>query len=238
MYIVLEDNCKIYYEQIDSGQRDTLVFLHGNMEDSSYFRKQKEYFNKRYNLIFIDTRGHGYSEFGNKEQKYDLRLLAKDLQEVLERLKIASYVLIGFSDGANIAMEFAVVHSGKRLKGIILVGGNLRPWGLKLKVYLEVLKLYFMSLREVEKRKITALMLKSADISYKDLNKIIAPALVLVGEYDMIRYQETKKISNNLLNSCLMIIKSGNHFVLYEKSSEANSLIEDYLNDILIEKEE
>ena len=172
MYIVLEDNCKIYYEQIDSGQRDTLVFLHGNMEDSSYFRRQKEYFSKRYNLIFIDTRGHGCSEFGNKEQKYDLRLLAKDLQEVLLRLKITSYVLIGFSDGANIAMEFAVVHPGKRLKGIVLVGGNLKPWGLKLKVYLEVLKLYFMSLREVEKRKIIALMLKSADISYKDLNKI------------------------------------------------------------------
>ena len=48
---------KLHYEEKGTGQ--PMVLLHGNGEDSSYFKNQIEYFSKKYRVIAVDTRGHG-----------------------------------------------------------------------------------------------------------------------------------------------------------------------------------
>ena len=44
--------------------------------------------------------------------------------------KISNAVILGFSDGANIAMKFAMNYPDK-VKALILNGGNLNPKGVK-----------------------------------------------------------------------------------------------------------
>ena len=46
---------KLHYEEKGTGQ--PMVLLHGNGEDSSYFKNQIEYFSKKYRVIAVDTRG-------------------------------------------------------------------------------------------------------------------------------------------------------------------------------------
>lgn len=44
---------------LEQGKGETLILLHGNGEESSYFEKQIEEFSTYYRVIAIDTRGHG-----------------------------------------------------------------------------------------------------------------------------------------------------------------------------------
>lgn len=46
------------------------------------------------------------------------------------RVDISNAVILGFSDGANIAMRFAMKYPNK-VKALILNGGNLNPKGVK-----------------------------------------------------------------------------------------------------------
>ena len=229
MFITLKDGTDIYYEWIHGRKDTTLVFLHGNNESSEKLAEQKNYFINNYNLLFLDTRGHGRSGFGTGE--YSLKKLAEDLQEILEYLEIKEYILIGFSDGANIIMEYSCRYIDKNLKAIVLIGGNLKPKGLKTYIYLEIIFLYLYKylFSSYKDRKIVGLMISKGSFDYKDLRKIKVPALVMAGSKDMIKYKETKRISDNLVNGKLEILKDENHFFVYEKSEMANKLIEKFI---------
>ena len=103
----------------EKGSGEPLILLHGNGEDSSYFRHQIAHFQDRYRVIALDTRGHGKSPRGSAP--FTIRQFARDLLDFLEIHGIADAVLLGFSDGANIAMRFAMEHP-ERVKALILLG--------------------------------------------------------------------------------------------------------------------
>ena len=50
---------ELYYQEKGSGE--PFIFLHGNGEDGTYFENQIEYFQSKYHVIALDTRGHGKS---------------------------------------------------------------------------------------------------------------------------------------------------------------------------------
>ena len=100
----------------EKGSGEPLILLHGNGEDSSYFRHQIAHFQDRYRVIALDTRGHGKSPRGSAP--FTIRQFARDLYDFMETRKIAEAVLLGFSDGANIAMRFAMEHP-ERVKALI-----------------------------------------------------------------------------------------------------------------------
>ena len=54
---------ELYYRERGTGE--PFIFLHGNGEDSSYFKYQINYFQNKYRVIALDTRGHGKSPRGD-----------------------------------------------------------------------------------------------------------------------------------------------------------------------------
>ena len=116
----------LYYQE--KGNKEPLILLHGNGEDGSYFKNQIDYFCGRYRVIAVDTRGHGKSPRGTKP--FTIEQFSCDLYDFMMDLKISNAVILGFSDGANIAMEFAMKYPNK-VKALILNGGNLNPRGIK-----------------------------------------------------------------------------------------------------------
>lgn len=73
---------KLHYTEQGSGT--PLILLHGNGEDSGYFVHQIEYFKDRYQVIAIDTRGHGQSPRG--EKPFTIRQFAGDLHDFMDEL--------------------------------------------------------------------------------------------------------------------------------------------------------
>ena len=112
---------------IEKGEGEPLILLHGNGENSEYFEYQIEFFSRYYRVIAVDSRGHGRSERGSGE--LTLQRIADDLFEFMNQLSIEKANLLGFSDGGNIALLFALKHQEK-IRKLIVNGANLDTKGV------------------------------------------------------------------------------------------------------------
>lgn len=117
---------KLYYRE--AGKGFPLILLHGNGENSGYFEHQIDYFQNKYRVIAPDTRGHGKSPRG--EKPFTIRQFAEDLHDFMEEQEIEKAHILGFSDGGNTALIFALKYP-RRVGRLILNGANLDASGVK-----------------------------------------------------------------------------------------------------------
>ena len=117
------------------GQGFPLVLLHGNGEDGGYFSAQLEAFSPRFRVIALDTRGHGQSPRGTAP--FTLEQFALDLKDFLDAQGLSRVILLGFSDGANVALLFSLKWP-EYVEKLILNGGDLSPAGVKAHVQLPI----------------------------------------------------------------------------------------------------
>ena len=126
-----------YYEEAGSGY--PLILLHGNSESAEYFRHQIDYFSEEYRVIAVDTRGHGRSPRG--DGPFSISRFADDLNDFMERHGIEKAHILGFSDGGNTALVFALRYP-QRVNRLILNGANLYFSGMYAAVCLPILLRY------------------------------------------------------------------------------------------------
>ena len=110
------------------GQGRPLVLLHGNGGDSGYFSQLIPAFARHHRVIAVDTRGHGHSPRG--QAPFSIRQFAQDLKAFLDQHGLTQVDLLGFSDGGNIALTFALQYPAS-LRRLVLNGANLNPAGLE-----------------------------------------------------------------------------------------------------------
>lgn len=215
----------LYYTE--SGNGEPMILLHGNGEDGTYFKHQIAFFSKKYRVIAVDTRGHGKSPRGGGA--FTLKRFAVDLKHFMDDMGIKKAVILGFSDGGNIALLFTLRYPD-RVKQLILNGANLNPFGVKTPVFLGVIKDYAAALASKDKKQteILGLMVKEPWIRAAHLKKIQVPALVIVGDKDMIRDRHSRMIAEALENGEFVRI-SGSHFAADEQPETFNRAVWDFL---------
>lgn len=220
----------LYYQE--QGEGEPLFLLHGNGEDGTYFVNQLSFFSNRYRVIAVDTRGHGKSPRGTAP--FTMEQFAVDLQKLMDRLQISEAVILGFSDGANIAMKFALKYPEK-VKALILNGGNLDTKGVKRSIQIPIeigyrfAKLFAGKSEEAKTHmEILGLMVNEPNIRPEELREIQAPTLVIAGTKDMIKQSHTEMIAENMPNAKLSVIP-GDHFIANKNPDEFNQEVEDFL---------
>ncbi len=223
----------LYY--IEKGKGEPFILLHGNGESSDYFKNQIEYFSGRYRMIAVDTRGHGKSPRGT--EPFTITQFAEDLNELMIKLNISKAIILGFSDGANIAMTFALKYPNK-IKALILNGGNLNPKGVKRTVQIpieigyKITKIFSKKSEEAKKNmELLGLMVNEPDINTDELSSIHVPTLVIAGTKDMIKNSHTQEIAKSISNSQLSIIQ-GDHFIASKESEKFNKAVETFLQSV------
>ena len=212
------NDLKIYYEDSQTNL-EPILFLHGNNEDHTYFKTVKGYFEDSYRLIFIDSRDHGLSS--KSEDNLDFEVMSNDVYEVLKKIGIKKIKIVGFSDGASIAIQLAINHPSI-VDEMVLVGANYNVAGLK-KDTLKKIKNDYMknsllaSFNEKEKdlKKKNLLMLKHPNFYELELSKINKRVLNIVGSDDCIELEHTNKLSN-LLNAKEIIFEKATHNLILE----------------------
>ena len=137
---------KLYYEETGNGE--PMVLLHGNGEDSSYFKNQVEYFSKNYRVIAVDTRGHGKSERGTAP--FTLKQFAGIWKEISDRIRSRMSILLGFSDRRKIHTIFTILYPGY-VKKLILNGANLNPSGMKMGIRKSIAVSYLKTMWRVKR---------------------------------------------------------------------------------------
>jgi pimeloyl-ACP methyl ester carboxylesterase len=224
---------RIFYIAVGSGE--ALIMLHGNRQNIGFFYKQSEFFKSRYRIIGLDSRGHGKSSFG--EERLTIQLLAEDVKTVIEKLGLENVNVMGFSDGANVAIQLAIIMQN-RLKSLVLVSANLYPGGIKAFARIPI-KLAYMFFRLMSciklferKEQLFYLMAHNTNISPDSLKEIKAPTLILVGEHDIVKRKHTKIIEQKIASAEMVTIKDTGHMLLWHKDKEANKIILDFLESV------
>ena len=210
-----------------------MVLLHGNGENSSYFVHQIAHFSKSYRIIAIDTRGHGQSPRG--EKPFAIKQFAEDLKDFLDARNIAKAVILGFSDGGNIALEFALKYP-ERVEKLILNGANLFPSGVKplyqwpIEVGYRIAKLFSQKSEKAKQNaEMLGLMVNEPHIDPSELARLTMPVLVVAGTKDMIKESHTRLIYKSLPNAQLAFVE-GDHFVANKNAEAFNKVVEDFLS--------
>lgn len=220
----------LFYQE--QGKGEPIFLLHGNGEDGTYFVSQLSFFSDRYRVIAVDTRGHGKSPRGTAP--FTMEQFAMDLKDLMDRLQIQKAVILGFSDGANIAMKFALKYPEK-VKALILNGGNLNTKGVKRRIQIPIeigyrfAKLFAGKSEEAKAHmEILGLMVHEPNIEPAALHTLQMPTLVIAGTRDMIKENHTKLIAGSIPNAKLSIIE-GDHFIAQKRPQEFNREVEAFL---------
>jgi len=94
------------YELSGSGRCFTLI--HGAGDNLNAWYNQVPVFSQHYRVLTYDVRGHGQTEL--PEAELSTELWVEDLRALLEALNISETILLGYSMGGAIALEFALTH--------------------------------------------------------------------------------------------------------------------------------
>ncbi len=107
--------------------KDWITFVHGAGGSSSIWFKQIREFQKHFNVLLLDLRGHGDSKSKIKmtSSKYTFNAIAEDILEVINHLKIEASHFVGISLGTILIRQLAENHP-TRVKSMILGGAILK----------------------------------------------------------------------------------------------------------------
>ena len=225
-------SANIYYEIFGEENSEAVILLHGNGESGRSFKNLIPLISDKYKVIAIDSRGHGKSEFGSGQ--LSLGTMAVDVVNVIEALGLDKVNIVGFSDGANIAMLVSIKNS-ELVNKVVLIGGNYNFWGLKPSSALMIAIGYYCSKwggivdsRNRFNKEYFSLMFKEPNLKRDALKYIKAPALVINGDRDMIKLSHAKAIADTIPKGQLKIVK-GDHFWVYRNPQEAAKVIKEFL---------
>ena len=217
---------------IEKGQGEPLILLHGNGENCDYFAGQMDAFAQHFHVYALDTRGHGKTPRG--DTPFSIRQFADDLLGFMDAHDIDKAHILGFSDGGNIAMIFAMKYP-ERVDKLILDGANLDAKGVKRSVQIPIeigwrfAKCFAGKSDEARRNaEMLGLMVNDPNVRPEELSAIRAETLVIAGNKDMIKDEHTRLIARSIKDSRLVILK-GNHFIANKCPDAFNRAVLDFL---------
>ncbi|RYE23164.1 MAG: alpha/beta hydrolase [Sphingobacteriaceae bacterium] len=228
-YIHLAD-ADLYYETYGSGQ--PLLLLHGNSASISSFYAQIPELAKHYRVIALDTRGQGKStDASTVPLSYDK--FAQDAKQLLDSLHIDKASIVGWSDGGNTGLILAAKYPSYVNK-LVTMGAVTSPAGVDP----ALMNRFKESLKKTNQTsghelsistRLLTLLVDEPHITTTELENIQAPVLVIAGEKDVVKFEQTKLIAGHIKNSKLLIIKEATHYAPQEKPEQFNRLVLEFL---------
>lgn len=223
------------------GKGTPLLMLHGNGQDHTVFRSYTAVFRKAFRVILADSREHGRSGASGPETELRISGMAADMAKLLDALQVERVILFGFSDGANIALEFASLYPDRTI-AVIAANGNALPSGMRLPVMaaLWLTTGFFrilawgcpcsrIRMRANRRIRLNGLMLHSPVLSASRLERIKAPVLLLTGTRDVIRVSHTKWMYKKIPHAKLFLLRGGTHDMLFRHQYECMRAIRGFL---------
>jgi pimeloyl-ACP methyl ester carboxylesterase len=216
----------MYYEIYRHGRSETgselpLVLIHGGGSTiETTFGYILPLLTKDFMVIAVELQAHGRTNDRDAPESFEQD--ADDVVALLKYLKINKVNFFGFSNGGTTTLQIAIRHP-EMVNKIIVVSANYKRDGLidgffegmqnatldnmpaPLKEgYLKVApdKNHMQIMFEKDKER----MIAFKDLSDDDLRSIKAPALVMVGDHDVVKAEHIVKMSQLIPNSRLAIL--------------------------------
>ena len=222
----------------ERGAGEPLVLLHPRLADSRAFGPSRDALAARFRTFTPERRGHGHTpDVG----LITFELMAEDTIHFLERVVGSPARMLGYSDGAVVALLVAVrrpdlvsrlvfvagvFHHEGWLPGVI--DPNNKPPEFMAASYGEVSPngaAHFPVVVE----KLARMHLIEPALTTADLSKATSRALVMQGDDDEVALEHALALYRALPNCELAVIPGTSHGLLVEKPELCNSIILDFL---------
>ncbi len=216
---------RLHYEV--SGSGEPLIMLHGSGEDISIFEMALPLLEEHFTVYRIDSRCHGES---TRKAPLHYELIADDVYRFIVLLELDKPIVYGFSDGGIAALMLAFTHPDS-IRAIAVSGANTNPKALKFLYRIGYSKLSIFTY-DAKSRMIAT----EPHITKEQLGKIKVPSLIMAGEKDMIKKEDTEFIASSIPTSRLLLLPGESHssyivgtdkiaHILIENLTGDNSLI-------------
>lgn len=195
-----------------------VVLLHGNGGSFKSMRTQAmQLARKGYRVFSPDSRGQGLN---TPVDEYHYADMADDHWKLISALGLKKPAVYGWSDGGILALMIEMEHPGT-CSLIAAAGANLFP---DCGEDFEEFKKWILE----QGTPLAMMMLSEPDIDPKALCAIKCPALVTVGDKDLISVEHTKLIADNIPGCELVIVKNATHSSYIKKNPRMGHLLLDF----------
>jgi pimeloyl-ACP methyl ester carboxylesterase len=243
---------KMYYEIHGSGF--PLVLIHGGGSTiGTSFGRILPTLAKTHKVIAVEMQAHGHT--ADIDRPLSFKQDADDVAELLKQLHINKADVFGFSNGANTTLEIAIRHP--QLVNKIIVASTMYkkegsyPWFWEMMAHAKFeempqqLKDAFLQINPDKEalhamfRRDAARMQSFPEIRDEEIKAIAAPALIIVGDKDIVSPEHAVEMYRQMQNAKLIILPGvhgefmGELTVLKpgQKEFPALSIIEEFLTE-------
>lgn len=209
---------QIHYE--DEGSGAPLLFLHGNGEDLSLFTEVSQSLKSDYRVIRMDSRGHGES---SAVAEYHYEDMAQDCVALFAALHLTDITLVGFSDGAIVAL-MAALKQPQLIRQLILCGLNIDPSGMDSSSVHYIEREFALT-----KDDRLAMMLREPQIAAAELTTLTCPVKLVYGEDDLFTKAHVDLITDSFTNCERITMTGADHMSYVEDQGQFTRLIKKLL---------
>ena len=256
---------KVYYEVYlptlpagqAGGEGEPIILLHG-----AFYTIEMNWgeiipgLAKTRKVIAIEFQGHGHSPYSDR--KLDIATLAKDVEGVMDYLKIDSADVAGYSMGGSVAYQFAV-QSPERLRKLVIISSTYKTsgWLPEVNSAFDNFKPEFFDNTPIKTaydavapdktkwRKFIEQMIAFAEVPFNvgdsNIAKITAPVLIISGDndgLDKVDLMKTYKLLGGgvsadlqpMPKSHLAIVPSQGHVSLMMQTKTILNYLKEFLN--------
>lgn len=169
-------------------------------------------------------------------REFTIADMAEDVEVLLDTLHIEKCILLGFSDGANIALEFAS-RFPERTISVIAVSGNISPDGLIVPLQLLCSAKYiflkaanrFLAQHLFRQQQLASLLCNSPMMTKTQLQKIQAPVLLIAGTRDVVKVSHFRRMERLIPHARLVLLKGAVHTSMFAREKEYLEIIREFL---------
>lgn len=240
---------RMYYEV--RGQGRPLVLLHGGASTiQRSFARQLEDFGRDHLIIAPEQRGHGHTR--DVPGPYRYADMAGDTAELLDRLGVRDADVVGWSDGAILALILAV-RRPDLVRRLVVSAPNVDPGSRAVTAETLALIRDYRAGHDTAARaeysrlsgdsiggyavvigKLKRLWLDhpaTDELTFADLGRIRAPALVMAGDHDAIRLDQILAIHRAIPGAALFIVPQTGHATFRDRPEWVDPVLRAFLED-------
>jgi pimeloyl-ACP methyl ester carboxylesterase len=215
---------QMYYEVHGAGDGAPLVLLHGGGSTiEATYGRLLPWLARHRRVIAVEEQAHGRTSDRDRPERFETS--ADDVAALLAQLGVASADIMGFSNGASVALQVAIRHP-KLVRRLVFASSMTKRTGTRpefwdsiahatfedmpqplkdafLRVTPDPRKLRTMYERDIER------MRSFRDVPDADVASVRAPALILAGDRDVPTTEHAVELSRLMPHARLAILPGG-----------------------------
>jgi len=233
------DGIRIWYAVFGHGS--PVILVHGGMGNSNYWGLQIPVLARQYEVIVLDSRGHGRSTWDSKPITY--HLMASDVLALMDELHVPKAALVGWSDGAIIGLDIAI-HHPERLTKLFAFAANSDTSGVKDVSKNPSFNAYWSRTREeyrqlspapaefkVFSEQLDKMWDSEPHFSDDELRSIKVPTWIVDGDRDeVIKREDTDHMAALIPGAGELILPQVSHFALLQDPGQFNEALLRFLS--------